>query len=74
MKKSNLFFMLIMLFNIGIQGCPTCIGRMQADSPPFFSEKNNKIEVETSKYKRKTEQKVETQKSNKQSDEKKDEA
>ncbi|HRN77779.1 MAG TPA: hypothetical protein PLU71_00925 [Candidatus Dependentiae bacterium] len=74
MKKSNLFFMLIMLFNIGIQGCPTCIGRMQADSPPFFSKKNNKIEVETSKYNRKTEQKVETPKSNKQSDEKKDEA
>ena len=35
--KRNIF-VLILACTINILGCPTCVGRIKTDSPPFFSD------------------------------------
>jgi hypothetical protein len=65
MKKINLFIILNTLITLCANACPTCIGRLQADSPPFFSKKQKQYESNTDKYKKKSKQKVEDGKSQK---------
>ncbi len=41
MKWINQFFILLFLASLGatkLYGCPTCIGRIEKNSPPFFSD------------------------------------
>lgn len=49
MMKGNILI-LILATTITIIGCPTCVGRIKTDSPPFFSDSFYKTHEEKNDY------------------------
>lgn len=44
MKKSfNICLLIAIVISSSLGGCPTCIGRLEKNSPPFFSEEFEKF-------------------------------
>ncbi len=51
MKKAALFISLIsILVSFQIESCPTCLGRIEKDSPPFFTDEFYKPTAESMDY------------------------
>ncbi len=51
MKKAVLFISLISsLASFHIESCPTCLGRVEKDSPPFFTDEFYKPTAESMDY------------------------
>ncbi len=51
MKKAALFISLISsLVSFQIESCPTCLGRIEKESPPFFTDEFYKPTAESMDY------------------------
>jgi hypothetical protein len=51
MKKATLFISLIsILVSFQIESCPSCLGRIEKDSPPFFTDEFYKPTAESMDY------------------------